>query len=399
MRPMPPPADRPASPQRTLSDDLARWLAILLRTWRARLPGRRPGRSDPTRLTDEEVPRVARALLQLQRGLTGQRNLIGQDYLQEPDLLGAYLLFYWPVSYTLARHALAVLGSRPRHVLDLGCGPGPLLAAIADHVGGTAGHLTLIGAERSDAARRLAADVLGAGDLHPVLHAWNGTSAPLPLTGEPDLVTAGYVLNELWAGAPDRTRRRVDLLGPCLASPSTRTTLLVLEPASLAPSRDLLALRDAFVGVPGIRVRGPCIFQGPCPALERPEGTCHTEVRWTLPDLVEDLAWRTGLKKDVLKTAWVALHRPAATAGTPEFPFHRVVSEPLRNKAGRIRVLLCGPRGRVPLSVRPGAGAPAEEVFLRLRRGDVISLTDPETREMGWAIGPQTRLHLHRSGT
>jgi hypothetical protein len=42
--------------------------------------------------------------------------------MDDPRLLGAYLLFYWPVSYAQARSVLGELERRPREVLDLGSG-------------------------------------------------------------------------------------------------------------------------------------------------------------------------------------------------------------------------------------------------------------------------------------
>ncbi|HEY9054414.1 MAG TPA: hypothetical protein VIO60_06315, partial [Rectinemataceae bacterium] len=42
---------------------------------------------------------AGRALKALQRGLTGDRSLVGRDYFADKDHLDAYLLYYWPVSF------------------------------------------------------------------------------------------------------------------------------------------------------------------------------------------------------------------------------------------------------------------------------------------------------------
>jgi len=52
--------------------------------------------------------------------------------MDDPLLLGAYLLFYWPISYAQARVVLGELVARPRCVLDLGSGPGPFAFAALD---------------------------------------------------------------------------------------------------------------------------------------------------------------------------------------------------------------------------------------------------------------------------
>jgi hypothetical protein len=133
-----------------------------------------------------------------------------------------------------------------------------------------------------------------------------------------------------------------------------------------------------------------------------------------MPDTFRELADRTGLNKDILKTTAFVLTRDGAlgpAAGfasaakesasetVPPIPGpavparrYRVVSEPMLNKAGRIRLLLCGQDGRFPLSAKPGEGFKAEAAFLRLRRSDRVDLRGALPRENGFALGPETEL-------
>lgn len=96
-------------------------------------------------LSDKEYRTVSSSLLSLQRGLTGKRDLIGVNYMEDNAYLGAYLLYYWPVSYLQVSYAAqsvrseiaalceaAVRESRPVRILDLGSGPGPACAAVTD---------------------------------------------------------------------------------------------------------------------------------------------------------------------------------------------------------------------------------------------------------------------------
>ena len=81
-------------------------------------------------LSDKELDRFGSVLKSLQRGLTGERRLAGASYFSREDYLGAYLLYYWPVSYcqvSLALEEIRMRGALPRidRVLDLGAGPGP----------------------------------------------------------------------------------------------------------------------------------------------------------------------------------------------------------------------------------------------------------------------------------
>jgi hypothetical protein len=60
------------------------------------------------------------------------------------------------------------------------------------------------------------------------------------------------------------------------------------------------------------------------------------------------------------------------------------------NKAGRLRLLVCGEEGRFPLSAKPGEGYPAEALFRSLKRSDRIELALAARRESGLALGPET---------
>ena len=132
--------------------DLEQWIPRLITVWRqhrakGRPPQGRHGRhqhDDEGRgLTPDEVREVAAGVKQLSLGLTRERQLAGARYMDDPKLLGAYLLFYWPVSYAQARATLSELTTRPRAVLDLGSGPGPMAFAAMD-----AGASTVTAADR-----------------------------------------------------------------------------------------------------------------------------------------------------------------------------------------------------------------------------------------------------------
>src|SRR5678816_3432348 len=87
---------------------------------------------EPPLLAGREVREVAQGIRTLSAGLTRERTLVGARYLDDPRLLGAYLLFYWPVSYAQARSVLGELSRRPHSVPDLGSGPGPVAFAALD---------------------------------------------------------------------------------------------------------------------------------------------------------------------------------------------------------------------------------------------------------------------------
>jgi len=436
---------RPAGP---LGLALEARLPALAELWRAEISGGGPKGTGST-LSPAEVESAGAALLRLQRGLTGERGLAGEPYMDDSRLLGAYLLYYWPVSYLEASLALATLAASgraaPRRVLDLGAGPGPLSAAALDLgaeelclVDSSARALDLAGrllgpaprpgerpGARSEGRRpdaglgarsegrgpdspRPGAPRSAAGRGAKALSAFRldleaeGAAAALP-PGPFDAVLMGRAVNELWKGREDRLERRLALLEAAQARLAPGGFLLVLEPAVLLSSREALELRDRLV-TKGAPILGPCLGQGPCPALAAGPGhSCHGEYPWSPPEPVASLARRAGLDRSSVKTAWFAAGRPGDTSpgahkaapsvGAPrEAASPRegagpggviralVVSEPMLNKAGRTRYLLCGEEGRRAFSAAKDDGRAQAAGFRTLGRYDIVRITRPEAR-------------------
>jgi hypothetical protein len=162
--------------------------------------------------------------------------------------------------------------------------------------------------------------------------------------------------------------------------------ILVIEPASHGPNADALSLRDTLLGG-GWSVSGPCFFQGACPALAA-GAACHDVLNWKVPHLVAQTARRAGIDKRSLPFTWLSF-QPSASALAVPTNLVRVVSEPLLNKAGRRRVVVCGAEGRFSLSA---PGAHRSPVWNAVTRGQALRVEEPEPREGGWGVGPATRI-------
>jgi ribosomal protein RSM22 (predicted rRNA methylase) len=368
------------------AQDLARWIPRLLEIWRGsrRAPPRRGPRPPPDRLLPDELREVAAAVARLSRGLTRDRELAGARYMDEDRLLGAYLLFYWPVSYLQARGTISELPGRPRAALDLGSGPGAMAFAALD-----AGAAEVVAADRSGralaTARRLAAaagEPLATREWSPSRRAPLAELAP---GRRLDLVTLGHVLNELFPG-PDADLRRADLLEEALSLLAPGGSLLVVEPALRDTSRALLRVRDLLVAR-GHAVRAPCLFRGACPALLRETDWCHAERAIEPPPLVAQIGRAAGLRKEAVKMSYLVV-APAGEpwAAPPAGRTFRIVSEPLASK-GRLRYMACGPEGRMGLSLQEKHVTEANRRFERLLRGDVVRVTGGEPRGDGIALG------------
>jgi SAM-dependent methyltransferase len=341
-------------------------------------------REGPDSLTPGELKEVGASVRTLSLGLTRERKLAGARYLDEPKLLGAYLLFYWPVSYAQARQALGELTGRPRTVLDLGSGPGPLVFAALD-----SGAAEATAADRSARALEWARALAIEAGQSLATRAWE------PRTGLPegtfDLVTMGHVLNELHAEDATADEKRAALCEAALARVRPGGSLLILEPALRDTSRALLRVRDLLVAR-GYAVRAPCLWRGACPALVKDSDWCHAERDWRMPSQVEQLARVAGLHKEALKMSYLALApRGEAWTAPPDGRLFRIVSEPLEGK-GRQRYIGCGPEGRVGLALQQKHRTDGNAAFFTLHRGDVIRITQTEPRGDGLALTDATEV-------
>jgi SAM-dependent methyltransferase len=369
--------------------DLERWMPRLIAVWRAQRKGGKGAAEGPeTRLTPQEVREVAAGVKQLSMGLTRERQLAGARYMDDPRLLGAYLLFYWPVSYAQARQALGELPHRPRSVLDLGSGPGPLAFAAMD-----AGAAEVTAADRSKPALTLARALAAEAGEALATRDWDPLKkSPLP-EGQFDLITMGHVLNELYGTGDPATNPRAALLEGILERVKKNGSLLILEPALRETSRGLLKVRDVLVAK-GYAVRAPCMFRGPCQALVKESDWCHAERAWPMPRVVEELARAASLHKESLKMSYLILApKGEAWAEPPHGRLFRIVSESLEGK-GRQRYMGCGPEGRVGLALQERHKNEQNAPFFKLNRGDVISVTETEPKGDGLGLSDKSEVRV-----
>jgi SAM-dependent methyltransferase len=372
--------------------DLERWIPRLLSAWRGlRREAQRGSRPPPDRLLPEELREVAAAVQRLSQGLTRDRKLAGAPYLDDDRLLGAYLLFYWPVSYLQARGVLSELPRRSRSVLDLGSGPAPVAFAALD-----AGAAEVLAADRSKRALAVAGKLAAVAGEPIATREWDpdrrGELSGLSRGRSFDLVTMGHVLNELFQGEQAATRRTalvVEALG--LVAPGG--SLVIVEPALRETSRALLEVRDLLVAR-GVAVRAPCLFRGACPALVRPTDWCHAERPIDLPPLVEEIGRRAGLRKESVKMSYLVLAPKGETwREPPAGRVFRIVSEPLPSK-GRLRYMGCGPEGRMGLALQEKDVTSRNRAFEKLLRGDVVEITGVEPRGDGLRLSAESDVRM-----
>jgi SAM-dependent methyltransferase len=379
--------------------------ATLLAAWRssaARRAGRKQGDavSPGAVLSGDELYAVSRKVRELSHGFTGGRVLAGERYLSDPDLLGAYLLHFWPISYAQAVLCLEMirrvrgasesgsLGS----ALDLGAGPGPVSLALLD-----SGAARVTACDRSGAALALARRIASDRGHELATRQWDVQKTTGLPRGPFDLISLGHTLNELWPGHPDRIGLRVGLVRKLGEELGPGGRIMIMEPALKETAQEAIRVRDGLVQS-GFSVEMPCIWQAACPAL--PEGTCHGEFEWRpLPEMVR-LAHAARIGRETLKMAWFVLKRRLAgetipePAPSPDGGLYRVVSEPLLSKSGRVRYLVCGPVGRFALSASRESRGKSLAPFFTLARGDGIRFSGAQRRETGWGMDDESSIEI-----
>lgn len=228
-----------------------------------------------------------------------------------------------------------------------------------------------------------------------------------------DFIIASHSLNELWKGQKKRGEKIAALLKNLSDCLDDGGLMLLMEPALLATSRALIEARDSLIAS-GLKVASPCLQSAsPCPALENPNATCHAQFDWEMPQIVADLAALAGLNRADVKMTYFVFERGASLGqegdfgngenslqdqkgGGPDFGLATetglatapslanicalVVSEPMLNKAGRVRYVLCDGRARFTLSAKNGDPNAAAQGFFDLKRYDKIKIAGAQVR-------------------
>lgn len=372
-------------------------IPALLSLWRGNQ------KKDP--LNPLELKSVSASLLELQRGLTGERNLAGAGYMEKNSHLGAYLLYYWPVTYMQISSA-ASLSARLKKmclekdsvsILDVGSGPGPASFALCDFILGLrdeesvekkslpALEVTLV--DSSKKALSLAKKIFGRENPSVKVTALEldlqKDFPHLKTDARFDIIVMSHALNELWKNQKDCTARRTELLIRLGKHIGDGGMLFLSEPALLETSRSLISVRDNLIQN-GFSVLSPCLKNAPCPALTAGENhTCHAEIKWTPCEPVASIARNAKLDRDSVKESFFILgkNEPEKSEDkTEDGKRFRIVSDAMLNKSGRVRFLICDGERRIPLSAKKDDAYAASLGFFSLRRYDTITLENPELR-------------------
>ncbi len=308
------------------------------------------------------------ALGQEVRSLSGLYNRIQTPPVARPSggrstaesahsALAARLLFSFPrdvpkgaaaVRELVGAGLLAIPGSRPLRILDVGAGLGAMTwgAVRALEAAGQRGEVEALFADADPGALSLALEIVRRAPPGGVsLRADRArlVAGDKPPRGPFDLVLVGQLLSELDEELPpgERVVRHLALLESLLAVVSNQGSLVVVEPALRDRARHLHRLRDGWIAA-GRPVFAPCLHQAPCPALASEDDWCHEDLAVNLPPWLVPVARAAGLRWEGLTFSYLVLRKDGSTlADLLPGARLRVVSSLLRTK-GKSEAFLCG---------------------------------------------------------
>ena len=343
-------------------------------------------------LSKPEILKVSSDLLSLQRGLTGKRELVGSGYMENPSQLGAYLLYYWPISYMQIYWAakscpeLIAAEKKEINILDMGSGPAPASVSLCDLLlKNGVQKISVDLCDFSQKALNLASQIYSR-DLKSVTiktRVQNFEKEPPHSDKKYDIIIMSHALNELWKNSPDFIQKRTDFLIKLSENLVDDGILFLSEPALLETSRNLLQIRNRLIQN-GFCILSPCPGQSDCPALSAgPNHTCHAEISLAPVEPVSSIAKNARLDRESVKMTYFIFKKGYKTVPMEE-DFTaikgKVVSDAMLNKSGRIRFLICDGKTRTAVSAKKDDQYAKKIKFFALKRYDSILISNPEIR-------------------
>lgn len=352
-------------------------MPILMGVWRRF--HKEAGPSD--RLQTREFRRVVEAIVKMQQGLQQGDELVGIDYFEDPEFVGADLLYNWVVHYQQGLSLLNELPNTPKRVLDICSGTTPFAFAAIRH-----GARQVFAMDRNLRALELGAEVCGRYGVPVTIRRWNCVRDPFPLTGELDLIIVAHCLGELFPSNQKGWRERQEkFISDLLNRLSPHGHLLLVDSSYLEANKRILELRDHFVGQ-GVSVQAPCVWRGTCPALQAKNSPCYAQREFEKPALIKEIQRSARINLSSLKMSYILFRSPkAAWPQLPEKDFYRIISPPVDTFQGK-RFYLCGTDGKKVLGSHLKEHPVESRAFDYLRRGELISITGALEKQQAFDI-------------
>lgn len=345
--------------KKTPPADLENILPILISIWRRLHKEKGP----LDRLQTREFRKVVESIQIL------QKEEKDTNAFDNPDLLGAYLLYHWVLHYQQALSILSEIPSTPRRVLDICSGPAPMAFAAL-----RLGAKEVLATDKNIPALELGAEVAGRYGMPLTIRHWNPLKSSLPVEGTFDCIILGHCLEELFnkqsSGWEEKQNEFVFSLFKRL---NPEGHLVLIENSLPQSNQRVLRLRDHLVSK-GVPIQAPCVWRGQCPALQVANSPCYAQREMEKPHLIKELQRASQINLSSLKMSYVIFRN--FEAGWPDTQgkrLYRIVSPPVQNHQG-IAYYLCGTDGKKKLSSHLDKHPAASRAFEHLRRGELVSI-------------------------
>ena len=360
---------------------------------------------------------LAQAVVNLSRLFTTTRATLPLHYLDDPAHASAYLSYFLPVNLSKIQALLDELPedsgtetpNHPMAVLDLGCGPGTGALALLDwlwhHSPERAGSVSVLAADTSPAPLRDTERMWEAycqevgisstglrcveGNLE---HPLKGDLGKQIVRGGPyDLIIMANCLNELFPASVDPPAERAVVVAQLLPFLAPHGTIMIVEPALRQTARALHQMRNRLLKQGLCTVYSPCLHEGACPALDRPDDWCHEERPWQTPPAIAAIDRDVGFIKDALKFSYLLLRTDGRTIVPRSSQTFRVVSE-LRELKGEKRAWLCNETGRPEVGRLDRKASPQNAAVDSWHRGAIVQIERIVLKERDGKVSPLGRL-------
>ena len=360
---------------------------------------------------------LAQAVVNLSRLFTTARATLPSRYLDDPAHAAAYLAYFLPVNLSKVQVLMEELpndssmgtSDRPMAVLDLGCGPGTGALALLDWLWRRsperAGSVSVLATDTSpaplqDSKRLWDAYCQEVGISSKGLRCIEGNlehplkgdlGKQIVRSGPYDLIIMANCLNELFPASIDPPAERAAVVAQLLPFLAPHGTLMIVEPALRQTARALHHVRNHLLKQGLCTVYSPCLHEGACPALDRPDDWCHEERPWQTPPAIAVIDREVGFIKDALKFSYLLLRKDGRTI-VPRGPqTFRVVSE-LRELKGEKRAWLCNETGRPEVGRLDRKASPHNAAVDSWHRGAIVQIERIVRKEREGKVSPVGRI-------
>ncbi len=380
-------------------DDWAKWVdEIIPRFVKDRFSPRESWKGKP--FTQEDAYFFFDSIEELSELFTEERPRAMPEYFRHPKNRSAYLLYFLPFQaakfltlFQLHEKAVQAALEHGRktgvlRIADYGAGPGTASFALLLHLASRAKSklpekIELIWNDTNRAILEDGQALLektvaaipaleGRVELKLRYEPWWKTMSFVENAGPTSLVILGHVLNE----APDRKSESLSPAARSVAKlfeTASGGGVMIVEPASRAPSQRLSRLRDDLLGnaseergedLDATTIWGPCLHAQACPLADGRDW-CHFSASARLPGKwFKEFSKGLGSERNWLKFSylWFASRDFPSEIAPPKL--RRVVSDPIgaRGGMGPMTLLLCEPN------------EPRRLTGARAHRGDLIEI-------------------------